>query len=42
MSQADLAQALAQADIAALSCPLTPQTEGLMVASALTAQAGRS
>jgi D-2-hydroxyacid dehydrogenase (NADP+) len=37
VAQADLAQALAQADVVALTCPLTPETEGLIGAAALTA-----
>ena len=37
VAQADLGQALAQADVVALTCPLTPETEGLIGAAALTA-----
>jgi len=37
VAQADLAQALAQADVVALTCPLTAETEGLIGAAALTA-----
>jgi D-2-hydroxyacid dehydrogenase (NADP+) len=37
VAQADLAQALAQADVVALTCPLTRETEGLIDAAAMTA-----
>jgi phosphoglycerate dehydrogenase-like enzyme len=37
IAHSDLAQALAQADVVALTCPLTPETEGLIGAAALTA-----
>ncbi len=37
VGQADLAQALAQADVVALTCPLTPETEGLIGPAALAA-----
>jgi phosphoglycerate dehydrogenase-like enzyme len=37
VAQADLGQSLAQADVVALTCPLTPETEGLIGATALTA-----
>jgi phosphoglycerate dehydrogenase-like enzyme len=37
VAQADVAQALAQADVVALTCPLTPETEGLIGAAALAA-----
>jgi D-2-hydroxyacid dehydrogenase (NADP+) len=37
VAQADLAQALAQADVVALTCPLTTETEGLIGAAALNA-----
>jgi D-2-hydroxyacid dehydrogenase (NADP+) len=37
VAQADLAQALARADVAALTCPLTSETEGLIGAAALAA-----
>jgi D-2-hydroxyacid dehydrogenase (NADP+) len=37
VAQADLAQALAQADVVALTCPLTAETEGLISAAALGA-----
>jgi phosphoglycerate dehydrogenase-like enzyme len=37
VGQADLLQALAQADVVALTCPLTRETEGLISAPALTA-----
>jgi phosphoglycerate dehydrogenase-like enzyme len=37
VAQADLAQALAQADVVALTCPLTAETEGLIGAAALAA-----
>ncbi|MBV8794580.1 MAG: D-2-hydroxyacid dehydrogenase [Hyphomicrobiales bacterium] len=37
VTQADLAQALARADVVALTCPLTPETEGLIGAAALNA-----
>jgi D-2-hydroxyacid dehydrogenase (NADP+) len=37
VAQADLAQALAQADVVALTCPLTRETEGLIDAAALGA-----
>ncbi len=37
IARADLAQALAQADVAALTCPLTAETEGLIGAAALNA-----
>jgi phosphoglycerate dehydrogenase-like enzyme len=37
VAQADLPRALAQADIVALTCPLTPDTEGLLGAAALKA-----
>lgn len=37
VAQADLAQALAQADVVALTCPLTAETEGLIGAAALNA-----
>ena len=37
VAQADLAQALAEADIVALTCPLTAETEGLIGAAALAA-----
>jgi phosphoglycerate dehydrogenase-like enzyme len=37
VGQADLAQALARADVVALTCPLTRETEGLISAPALTA-----
>ncbi len=37
VAQADLAQALAQADIVALTCPLTTETEGLIGAAAIAA-----
>jgi D-2-hydroxyacid dehydrogenase (NADP+) len=37
VAQADLARALAEADIVALTCPLTAETEGLIGAAALTA-----
>jgi D-2-hydroxyacid dehydrogenase (NADP+) len=36
-AQADLMKALAEADIVALTCPLTPETEGLIGAAALAA-----
>ena len=35
--QTDLANALAEADVVALTCPLTPETEGLVGAAALAA-----
>jgi phosphoglycerate dehydrogenase-like enzyme len=37
VAQADLGEALAQADIVALTCPLTPETEGLFGPAALAA-----
>ena len=37
VAQADLPQALAQADVVALTCPLTRETEGLIDAAAMTA-----
>ncbi|HEY1782880.1 MAG TPA: D-2-hydroxyacid dehydrogenase [Roseiarcus sp.] len=37
VAQADLAQALARADVVALTCPLTPETEGMIGAAALAA-----
>jgi D-2-hydroxyacid dehydrogenase (NADP+) len=37
VGQADLAQALAQADVVALTCPLTRETEGLISGSVLSA-----
>ena len=37
VGQADLAQALARADVVALTCPLTPETEGMVGAAALAA-----
>ena len=37
VAQADLAKALAKADVVALTCPLTPETEGLIGAAALAA-----
>ena len=37
VAQADLAQALARADVVALTCPLTPETEGLFSAATLAA-----
>ena len=37
VGQADLAQALAGADVVALTCPLTPETEGLIGPAALAA-----
>jgi D-2-hydroxyacid dehydrogenase (NADP+) len=37
VAQADLARALARADIVALTCPLTTETEGLIGAAALSA-----
>ena len=37
VAQADLAQALAEADIVALTCPLTAETQGLIGAAALAA-----
>jgi phosphoglycerate dehydrogenase-like enzyme len=37
VAQADLAQALARADVVALTCPLTPETEGLIGPAALNA-----
>jgi D-2-hydroxyacid dehydrogenase (NADP+) len=37
VAQADLAQALAEADIVALTCPLTAETEGLIGAAELAA-----
>jgi D-2-hydroxyacid dehydrogenase (NADP+) len=37
VAQADLAQALAEADLVALTCPLTKETEGLIGAAALGA-----
>jgi phosphoglycerate dehydrogenase-like enzyme len=37
VARADLAQALAEADVAALTCPLTAETEGLIGATALAA-----
>jgi D-2-hydroxyacid dehydrogenase (NADP+) len=37
VADANLPQALAQADVVALTCPLTPETEGLIGAAALTA-----
>ncbi|HTZ66334.1 MAG TPA: D-2-hydroxyacid dehydrogenase [Roseiarcus sp.] len=37
VAQADLAQALARADVVALACPLTRETEGLIGAAALAA-----
>jgi D-2-hydroxyacid dehydrogenase (NADP+) len=37
VAQGDLAQALARADVVALTCPLTPETEGLIGAAALSA-----
>lgn len=37
VAQADLTQALAQADVVALTCPLTAETEGLIGAAAFTA-----
>ena len=37
VGQADLAQALALADVVALTCPLTPETEGLIGPAALAA-----
>jgi D-2-hydroxyacid dehydrogenase (NADP+) len=36
VAQGDLAQALARADVVALTCPLTPETEGLIGAAALS------
>ena len=35
IARADLAQALARADVVALTCPLTPETEGMIGAAAL-------
>jgi D-2-hydroxyacid dehydrogenase (NADP+) len=35
LAQADLARALGEADIVALTCPLTPETQGLIGAAAL-------
>jgi phosphoglycerate dehydrogenase-like enzyme len=37
IAQTDLMKALAQADVVALTCPLTPETEGLIGAAALAA-----
>ena len=37
LAQADLARALGEADIVALTCPLTPETQGLIGAAALAA-----
>jgi len=37
VAAADLSQALARADVVALTCPLTPETEGLIDAAALAA-----
>jgi D-2-hydroxyacid dehydrogenase (NADP+) len=37
VAQADLARALAEADVVALTCPLTAETEGLIGAAALAA-----
>ena len=37
IAQTDLAHALARADVVALTCPLTPETEGLIGAAALAA-----
>ncbi len=37
VGQADLAEALARADVVALTCPLTPETEGLIGPAALAA-----
>jgi D-2-hydroxyacid dehydrogenase (NADP+) len=37
VGQAGLAQALARADVVALTCPLTPETEGMIGAAALAA-----
>jgi D-2-hydroxyacid dehydrogenase (NADP+) len=37
IAQTDLANALARADVVALTCPLTPETEGLIGAAALAA-----
>ena len=37
VAQAELAQALARADVVALTCPLTPETEGMIGAAALAA-----
>ena len=37
VGEADLSQALARADVLALTCPLTPETEGLIGAAALSA-----
>lgn len=37
VGQADLAQALSRADVVALTCPLTPETEGMIGAAALAA-----
>ncbi|HZZ23854.1 MAG TPA: NAD(P)-dependent oxidoreductase, partial [Roseiarcus sp.] len=37
VAQADLARALGEADIVALTCPLTPETQGLIGAAALAA-----
>ena len=37
VARADLAQALAEADVAALTCPLTAETEGLIGVAALNA-----
>ena len=37
VAQADLTRALAEADVVALTCPLTPETEGLIGAAALAA-----
>jgi len=37
VAEADLAQALARADVVALTCPLTPETQGLIGAAALSA-----
>jgi phosphoglycerate dehydrogenase-like enzyme len=37
IAQADLANALTEADVLALTCPLTPETEGLIDAAALAA-----
>ena len=37
IAQTDLLKALARADVVALTCPLTPETEGLIGAAALAA-----
>jgi D-2-hydroxyacid dehydrogenase (NADP+) len=37
VAQCDLAKVLARADVVALTCPLTPETEGLLGAAALAA-----